>query len=326
MRKGKFGIAYNFYGVLAFIFALLGYVEASVILLGFLILAEKDEWAVRQSIQGLGLAIINRTFLRGVYQPAVLLRYMGGDYYYSMMGRMHNYMGSIFYGLLGVVYFVILVLFLVFTIMGIVKTAKGKEAGIPLLDRLANWAYGKVVVKVAPNFQQNGSYNYQNGRGQGMPNQGNPNYRGAMNGNPNSYMGNQGQPRPMNPNGQPVNPAYRMPNASQNQQGMNGQNVQQNSSAQPNQGGNPYNRPVQGVQGQPRQGQPTQGNQNQNQSSHWVKNPVNTQGQPQQSGNPSQNNTNSGDPKVVTESPSLQAEKKVNSDHVSSSNPEEKGN
>ena len=57
MQKGKFGIDLWFYAMLAFVLAFLGQVLLAGLLLGFVIVAEKDEWVIKPVMQAFGLAI-----------------------------------------------------------------------------------------------------------------------------------------------------------------------------------------------------------------------------------------------------------------------------
>ena len=51
MQKGKFGIQLSFYAVLGLVLAFLGQTLLCGLLLGFVILAEKDPWTSRQTMQ-----------------------------------------------------------------------------------------------------------------------------------------------------------------------------------------------------------------------------------------------------------------------------------
>lgn len=57
MKKGTFGIKLSFYAVLAFVLAFLGQTLLLGLLLGFVIVAEKDEWLTRQTMQAFFLTI-----------------------------------------------------------------------------------------------------------------------------------------------------------------------------------------------------------------------------------------------------------------------------
>ncbi len=62
--------------------------------------------------------------------------------------------GTVWGTIVSIVESVIAIVILIFAIIGLVKAAKGKEAGVPLADRFANWAYGKITVKQQPVYQQ----------------------------------------------------------------------------------------------------------------------------------------------------------------------------
>lgn len=140
MEKGKFGIRMSFYAVAAFIFAILGYSTALILLAGVVIVGEKNEWAGRQVIQAVCLQFVSGTIgvLFGLF-----------DFFYRI-----PIFGTVWGTIVSIVESVIAIVILVFAIIGLVKVAKGKEAGVPLADRFANWAYGKITVKQQPVYQQ----------------------------------------------------------------------------------------------------------------------------------------------------------------------------
>lgn len=138
MEKGKFGIRLSFYAVVAFLFVILGYSTALFLLAGVVIVGEKDEWASRQVIQAICLQVVS----------GIISAFFGiFNFMYSI-----PILGAIWGTTVGVVESLIDIVLLVFAIIAIVKTAKGKEAGVPLADKFANWAYGRV--KVQPVYAQ----------------------------------------------------------------------------------------------------------------------------------------------------------------------------
>lgn len=138
MEKGKFGIRLSFYAVVAFLFVILGYSTPLFLLAGVVIVGEKDEWASRQVIQAICLQVVS----------GVVSAFFGiFNFMYSI-----PILGTIWGTTVGVVESLISIALLVFAIIAIVKTAKGKEAGVPLANKFADWAYGKV--KVQPVYQQ----------------------------------------------------------------------------------------------------------------------------------------------------------------------------
>ena len=65
MRKGKFGICLWFYAALAFVLAFLQQSMLCILLLGFVIVAERDEWTSRQVMQATFLGLLG-SFISGV--------------------------------------------------------------------------------------------------------------------------------------------------------------------------------------------------------------------------------------------------------------------
>lgn len=147
MQKGKFGIAVWFYAVLAFVLAFMGQVLLSGLLFGFVILAEKNEWLIRQVMQAFVLCICG-SILQGLVS--------GPDIVSEI--PILNTVVSAFAGLVsGAIHLLILIC----VIIGIVRTAKGQDAAIPLVSGLVDRAFGIVKQKVNPNVTpQNGACYY----------------------------------------------------------------------------------------------------------------------------------------------------------------------
>ncbi len=71
MQKGKYGLYLWFYAALAFILAILGQTLLCGLLLGFVIIAERDEWLTRQVIQAFCLCFFNAivNVVLGIFDP-----------------------------------------------------------------------------------------------------------------------------------------------------------------------------------------------------------------------------------------------------------------
>ena len=71
MQKGKYGIYLWFYAAIAFILAILGQTLLCGLLLGFVIVAERDEWLSRQVIQAFCLCFFNAVVstILGIFDP-----------------------------------------------------------------------------------------------------------------------------------------------------------------------------------------------------------------------------------------------------------------
>ena len=197
MEKGKLGVRLCFYGVTAFILAILGYSTLLFLLAGVVLLVEKDEWATRQTIQAFCLCIFSSL----VYDILHALDFIGNI---PFIGTAWNTIVGVINGIIGIVIFV-------FCIIGIINNAKGKDANIPLAGKFADWAFGIVTQKVAPQPYQNYAAPNQNFSQQAPVNgqfyQQNQHYTQA----PTQQMPNQKQQAPV----QPADSAPQMPNQNQ---------------------------------------------------------------------------------------------------------------
>lgn len=148
MKKGAFGIKLSFYAVLAFVLAFLGQTLLLGLLLGFVLVAEKDEWLTRQTMQAFFL-----TIAVSVVQGAL-----------SLVSKLCGWMpsigpisvGSVVSALFGWINWAVSVVAVVFIIIAVFKVAKGGEANVPLCSALANKAYG--IVKERPIYPQQPQY------------------------------------------------------------------------------------------------------------------------------------------------------------------------
>lgn len=138
MEKGQTGVRFAFYAVAAFVLALLGYSTGLFILTAAVIIAEKNEWATRQIIQACVLFFIGVIF-HEVFGWFNIINKIPVDFIVRAWRVLYGVIDRIFY-----------IVMLVFYIIGIVRTAKGKEAKIPLANAIANWACGVVIPKEAP--------------------------------------------------------------------------------------------------------------------------------------------------------------------------------
>ena len=134
MQKGKYGVCLWFYALVAFILAFLGQVLLGGLLLGFVIVAEKNEWLTRQVIQAFFLTII----VSVINAVLDLLNIFGNV---PIVGTA---IGVVF----NVISTIVSIVVLVFVIIAMVKVVKGQEANMPLLSKLANRAYGIIEKKV----------------------------------------------------------------------------------------------------------------------------------------------------------------------------------
>ena len=117
MQKGKYGVCLWFYALVAFILAFLGQVLLGGLLLGFVIVAEKNEWLTRQVIQAFFLTII----VSVINAVLDLLNIFGNV---PIVGTA---IGVVF----NVISTIVSIVVLVFVIIAMVKVVKGQEANMP---------------------------------------------------------------------------------------------------------------------------------------------------------------------------------------------------
>ena len=148
MKKGTFGIRLSFYAVLAFVLAFLGQTLLLGLLLGFVIVAEKDEWLTRQTMQAFFLTIAV-SVVRGALDLISML--------FSWIPSIGSIsVSSIVLALFDWVNWAVSVVALIFIIIAVFKVLKGGEANVPLCASLANRAYG--IVKEKPVYPQQPQY------------------------------------------------------------------------------------------------------------------------------------------------------------------------
>ena len=123
MQKGKFGVCLWFYAVLAFVLAFLGQTLLCGLLLGFVILAEKNEWLSKQVMQAFFLTLAS-SLVGSVLDILNVFRSI------PFVGTA---VSVVFNGITGLVSLIILV----FCIIAITKVVKEQGGENDLLARIA---------------------------------------------------------------------------------------------------------------------------------------------------------------------------------------------
>lgn len=140
MQKGKYGIILGFYPVVAFILAILGQTLLCGLLLGFVIIAEQNEWASKQVIQAFCLSLFSGiiTVIISAFSVLSVIPFIGG----------------VIAGIFGFITGIVSICILVISVISITKVAKGKDANLPFACKFSNWAYGLIVQKVYTSTEQ----------------------------------------------------------------------------------------------------------------------------------------------------------------------------
>ena len=131
LTKGKFGISPVAVAVLAFCFAVMEQPLAVLLICGFALLAEKDEWLSRQTLQALLLVVV---FYIASMITGLVFGFLGGFFLGAGFYRASSVMTSINVGIDGILGLGLLV----FTVIAIVRVLRKEDAGIPWISKLAS--------------------------------------------------------------------------------------------------------------------------------------------------------------------------------------------
>ena len=130
MRKGKLGVVVCLYPILGFVCVILNQPLLCALIFGFVLVAERDEWAGRQCLQAVRLSAI-AVVLRELLVYSVNLFPVYIDFF--------HFLSTAFGTLSALVYLAAIIT----SMVAITRVMKDQEASLPGLDRLAYRAYGK---------------------------------------------------------------------------------------------------------------------------------------------------------------------------------------
>jgi len=131
MEKGKFGLSLAAIAVITFGFSALRQPQSVLLVAGFALLAEKDEWLNRQAMQALLLTIayyVAEFVTDWIFSG--LARFFGWVKLYdaaSAMNTVGSFVGDVLYLAL-----------IVFSVLAVLRLLRGKDAGLPFLSRMAD--------------------------------------------------------------------------------------------------------------------------------------------------------------------------------------------
>lgn len=140
--KGNYGIRLAAYTVLAFLLAYFGSTTLLFLVLGVVLLAEKNEWATRQVLQALVLCYV------GMIVRNVLNIF---DFVYDIpsmfiditaLYNIASVLVKIWSTIEGLINWVVDLAVLVMIIVGIIRNLKDQDANIPVVKDVVNWVYG----------------------------------------------------------------------------------------------------------------------------------------------------------------------------------------
>lgn len=143
MTKGKFGLNLAAIAVIAFGFAALRQPTSVLLVCGFALLAEKDEWLNKQAMQALLLTIAY--YLAELVMGWVfggLARFFGWVKLYgaaSVMSTVDSFVGDVLYLAL-----------IVFSVLAVLRVFRGKDAGLPFLSKMTD---GDIAAAINPKIR-----------------------------------------------------------------------------------------------------------------------------------------------------------------------------
>lgn len=131
MTKGKFGLSLAAVAVIAFGFAALRQPQSVLLVVGFALLAEKDEWLNRQAMQALLLTIayylaelVTGWVFGGLARLFGLVNLYGAA---SAMSTVDSFVDDVLYLAL-----------IVFSVLAVVRVLRSKDAGLQFLSKMAD--------------------------------------------------------------------------------------------------------------------------------------------------------------------------------------------
>lgn len=131
MQKGKFGFYLWFYAVLAFLLAFLQQILLCGLLLGFVILVEKDDWLTKQTMQAFFLTLAS-SIVNGVIKILTVLN------------DLPFMLGSIFKWLFSILESGVSLLVFILAIIAVIRVCKGEDAALPMISKIIDKAFGIV--------------------------------------------------------------------------------------------------------------------------------------------------------------------------------------
>ena len=130
MTKGKFGLSTAAIAVIAFAFAAIGQPVAVLLICGFALLAEKDEWLNKQTMQALLLTVTY--YLTALVDDWIfggLARFFGWlevNKAQNTMITVNSIVGSVIY-----------VAFIAVCVVAVLRNLRGKDAAIPIISKMS---------------------------------------------------------------------------------------------------------------------------------------------------------------------------------------------
>ena len=130
MTKGKFGLSLSAIAVIAFAFAALRQPTAVLLVCGFALLAERDEWLNKQTMQAL---LVTVTYYLVTLVTDWLFGGLAKFFNWVEVYKAHSAMNTVN----TVVGDVIYIAFIALCVFATLRVLRGKDAGLPFLSKMS---------------------------------------------------------------------------------------------------------------------------------------------------------------------------------------------
>lgn len=141
MKKGKFGLSPAAIAVIAFGFCALRQPQSVLLVAGFALLAEKDEWLNRQAMQAVLLTI---TYYLTILVADWIFGGLATVFGWVEVYRASRFMGDAGTFISGILYLALIAL----CVFAVLRVARGKDAGLPFISKMSS---GDFAAAFTPN-------------------------------------------------------------------------------------------------------------------------------------------------------------------------------
>lgn len=146
MKTGKFGLSFIMVSILAFVLGFFGFTEILVLVLGFGVIAERDKWLTKQTLQAL--------YLRLSYSITIMVLGWVFTAFSWLFGIFKAYNAvTVISDIQAVINTVLYIGLFALSVFAVLNLFKGKDASVPLISKLADYTLNNVPIKtnITPN-------------------------------------------------------------------------------------------------------------------------------------------------------------------------------
>lgn len=147
MTKGKFGLSPAAIAVIAFGFCALRQPQSVLLVAGFALLAEKDEWLNRQAMQAILLTI---TYYLAILVADWIFGGLAKVFGWVELYRVSSFMSDAGAFVSGILYLALIAL----CVFAVLRVANGKDAGLPFISKMSGGDFAEAFTSNPTHPQQ----------------------------------------------------------------------------------------------------------------------------------------------------------------------------